>query len=373
MQRFTFRRLGLLVAAVALLTGTLSLSGGAAGAASGGPIIIMGIDAEDGGVGGHGPITVYQNAVSSLLGNVSNGGSGLLVIGGGKDPGDDVTTFWDALAAGIGQSVTYVNGETAIASQSFSGFAVIAVVSSEEETGDGGLEDPEADALVPRAGDIAAFVNGGGGLIAFSQTELVSAYGFLSDIGAFTSNQDDSYEEIFPTPEGTAVGITTELNVCCWHDTYPTFPDFLQVLATAPNGEAAAIGGADVVIPTGITLAPDTASVTVGDTHQVTATVEEDSAPLADATVTFTVTDGPNAGTTGQAVTGSDGTATFSYSGTVVGTDSIQASYTDSLEREQVSNVVTVDWVAATPVDPGQVPEPAPPAEPVPAQPDFTG
>ncbi|MFK4998901.1 hypothetical protein ACI2OX_21215 [Bacillus sp. N9] len=51
---------------------------------AGGPLILMGIDAEDGGVNGHGPIANYIQVVNSILSNVSNGGSGILVIGGGK-------------------------------------------------------------------------------------------------------------------------------------------------------------------------------------------------------------------------------------------------------------------------------------------------
>lgn len=39
----------------------------------------MGIDAEDGGPGGHGPITTYEDVVNSILSNVTNGGSGILV------------------------------------------------------------------------------------------------------------------------------------------------------------------------------------------------------------------------------------------------------------------------------------------------------
>src|SRR5215207_9969423 len=39
-------------------------------AAVGGPVVIMGIDAEDGGPGAHGPITVYEDIVNSVLANV---------------------------------------------------------------------------------------------------------------------------------------------------------------------------------------------------------------------------------------------------------------------------------------------------------------
>ena len=152
MFKYSFSAAGALLAVVAA---TLILLGSSSNtsAAVGGPVVLMGIDAEDGGVGGHGPITVYDNIVQSVIANVVNGGSGVLVIGGGKDPSDDVTSFWDQIAADTGLTVTYVNGDTNIAAQSFAGFAMIAVVSGEEETSSGGLTQAENDALAARVGD----------------------------------------------------------------------------------------------------------------------------------------------------------------------------------------------------------------------------
>lgn len=221
---------------------------------AGGPVVLMGIDAEDGGPGGHGPISVYVDVVNNILSQVSNGGSGILVIGGGKGvcfSPDDVTAFWDAVASGTGQSVTYVNGDSNIQAQSFAGFAMLAVVSDEFNTFCGGLTQAENDALATRVTDVAAFVNGGGGLLGFSSDFFAGAgpYAYLSGIGGFSSTIGLSYFDITPTPAGSAIGITDDLDICCWHDTYDTFPGFLQTLATdASSGNPAAIGGADVIV-----------------------------------------------------------------------------------------------------------------------------
>jgi hypothetical protein len=224
------------------------------GTAWAGPLVLMGIDAEDGGVGGHGPIGNYVSVVNSILGNVTNGGSGILVIGGGKSASDDVTGFWDAIDAAIAsQSVTYVNGAAAIGAQSFAGFAMMAVVSSASQTPSGGKTDAESDALNARAADVAAFVNAGGGLLGFSDVGHPTPFGYLGNVGAFGFSFFD-YEDITPTAAGTAVGITDALDVCCWHNTFTSFPGFLNVLATAVNfsgqdtGQAAAIGGATVTV-----------------------------------------------------------------------------------------------------------------------------
>ena len=218
---------------------------------AGGPLVLMGIDAEDGGVGGHGPIANYIQVVNSILGNVSNGGSGILVIGGGKNPADNVTTFWDAIGIGTGETVTYVNGAS-IATQSFAGFAMLGIVSGEEETPSGGLTQAENNILATRQPDIAAFINNGGGLLGFSQTGFTNPYAYLASVGAFIVNTGLAYDNITPTTEGNAIGITDALDICCWHDEYVTFPTFLNLLATnTATGIAAAIGGQQVIVPTG--------------------------------------------------------------------------------------------------------------------------
>ena len=225
---------------------------GVTSSAAGGPVVIMGIDAEDGGIGGHGPIANYISVTNSILANTANGGTGMLVIGGGKSPTDDVTEFWDAIAAGTSTPVTYVNGPANIATQSFAGFKMIGVVSGNNDTSGGGLTGPENDALTTRQADVATFVNTGGGLLVFSQGFQTAStpYAFLGGIGSFTFTTGGSYDDITPTADGQAVGVTDALDICCWHDTYLTYPSFLVPLAY-PLGvttEVAALGGLSVFI-----------------------------------------------------------------------------------------------------------------------------
>ena len=100
----------------------------------------------------------------------------------------------------------------------------------------------------------------------------------------------------------------------------------------------------------GIVLEPDTATNDVGTDHTVTATVQDDSGdPVVGADVTFTVTAGPHAGLTGIVSTGTDGKASFSYTGTTAGTDTIVASFLGSSEETITSNEVTKEWVGAAP------------------------
>jgi len=97
---------------------------------------------------------------------------------------------------------------------------------------------------------------------------------------------------------------------------------------------------------TGIKLDPATATNPAGGIHTVTATLVNvnTGAAIVGATVTFTVTSGPNAGLTGKAVTDAGGHATFTYSDTGgVGVDSIVATFTD-VGGVHTSNVAQKTW-----------------------------
>lgn len=289
---------------------------------AGGPVVLMGIDAEDGGIGGHGPITIYQSVATSILNQVTKpGATGILVIGGDNF---QVQPWWQALAAGVGQTVTFVSGAN-ISTQSFASYKMIGIASDYLNTF-GGLTDADNDLLTARAGDIAAHINSGGGLLGFSSCALTTPYGYLG--GAVTCGAAD-YLDITPTAAGLAVGISDALDVCCWHDHYLTFPGFLNVLATYPDGKVAALGGANVVVP-GFVLTPPTATNIVGTQHTVTIAVSQTTggitSPVPGVTISFAVTGANTAN--GSCVTLANGQCTFSYTGNTVGNDIITATAT---------------------------------------------
>jgi len=93
----------------------------------------------------------------------------------------------------------------------------------------------------------------------------------------------------------------------------------------------------------GIKLAPPTQSHNVGETATVTATVvDADNNGQPGINVTFSVLSGPDAGQTGSATTDGSGNASFSYVCGAVGTDTVEASFTDSFGGVHHSNDVTV-------------------------------
>jgi len=113
-------------------------------------------------------------------------------------------------------------------------------------------------------------------------------------------------------------------------------------------------------------LSPASDTNFVGSQHTVTATVEDDSSePVEGIVLFFYITSGPHAGLNGNDTTDSNGEATFTYVGTLTGTDTIEASFGDFYGRTITSNTVTKTW--EYPPTPIPTPSPSPSPEPTPS------
>jgi hypothetical protein len=320
--------------AVAVLASAITPATAGAQTITGGPVVLMGIDAEDGGPGGHGPPATYTNIVNNINAQVTKTGTTqtLLVIGCNKSLGDNVSTFWNT----VFPPHICVNG-AAISTVNFAAFRMIAVVSDVLNTPSGGLtcsgstsEDARLDA---RAADIAAHVNAGGGLLGFSSS-CPNPYGYVGTLGTFSISTVPDYPTIDPTPAGLVLGVNDSLDVCCWHQIFNTFPSFLQILAyRGGTQDPAAVGGRQVIIiprePATLTLTPAADTNPVGTEHCVTATVRDQFGdPLPGVTVRFSVTG--SVSDSGSATTNASGQATFCYDGPPLpGADMIHA-YADT-------------------------------------------
>jgi len=228
----------------------------------GGYVALLGIDTEDSGPGGHGPIATWQTFVNNLLAKPTNGGSGILVVGGGKNASDDATLFWNAIDNGTSGSVTYVNGTNKsgpnndINDVSFAGYKMIAVVTDTnqldndtdgvDDNGGGGLLQSEHDAFINRREDVATFVNNGGALLGFN-SGLNNPFGYIEGVGSVSINNVANYNNITATAEGGRLGLNNTLDVEAWHQTFNSYPSYLRILArggtSASSGPIAAIGG----------------------------------------------------------------------------------------------------------------------------------
>jgi hypothetical protein len=96
----------------------------------------------------------------------------------------------------------------------------------------------------------------------------------------------------------------------------------------------------------GILLSPVNAENPIHTQHTVTAKVQDDNgAAVPGKAVTITVISGPNAGVTGNGVTNNNGECSLTYTGNVVGTDVIEATFVDSAGKTITSNQATKKWI----------------------------
>ena len=94
-----------------------------------------------------------------------------------------------------------------------------------------------------------------------------------------------------------------------------------------------------------LTLAPPSQTDQILSTATVTATFTNSCGqPLSNTEVNFAVLSGPNSGLTGSGVTDANGKASFSYSSTKLGTDTLRATVAN-LAGNIISNTVAVTWI----------------------------
>jgi len=231
-----FATLALVFAAGLVLVGIPS--------AAQGPVVLMSLDAEDGGPDNyHGPSSAYGSLLATILDHTT-GGSGVLVVGAGKSPDDDVTQFWSRMMTWIDEEFYFVHGADGIAEVDFSDYAVVVVASNDVETPDGGLSLSEQIALEARASDITDFVNSGGGLWGLMQGGFPQPFSYLESRNDVVVDTGHAFRYITPTSAGVHAGVNEVFEVCCWHDELLEYPEFMEVLAVRTKNDAAvAVGG----------------------------------------------------------------------------------------------------------------------------------
>jgi len=124
-----------------------------------------------------------------------------------------------------------------------------------------------------------------------------------------------------------------------------------------------------------ISLAPHTATNTVGDEHTVTATVTEDAEPVEGIPVAIVVETGPNDDEFDAGFTNASGQFSFTYTGDGgPGTDALFTCVLPDIEAEECTELIdgaTKEWLAPTPT-PSPTPTPTPTPTAVPPTPTPT-
>ncbi len=217
-----------------------------ASGASAGPVLLIG-DAAD----SHGAENVYAGLIHETLTTVSNGQVGILALG--VDPGSAAGVWLLQVSALLPQTqvVAFVNDAT-IGVVGLSGYGLLYVPSPSTYTA-GGITQAESDLLNSRAGDVANFLDAGGGIVALTQGNLEDPYGFLGEFAPVTTiavgpsgvcGGKSLFDDVTPTEAGAVFGITdTNLDGCCWGNVYAVFPEEFTTLATAEAPGCPTING----------------------------------------------------------------------------------------------------------------------------------
>jgi hypothetical protein len=189
----------------------------------------------------------------------------------------------------------------------------------------------------------------------------------LDPFGSFTATGVGCYNDAHIVATHPALAGLTDAILSNWscsvHEAFDSFPSTFLPLAIArdpaggppfpgslsfPDGSSGVpyilASGKGLHFISNIELTETTDTNPVGTPHTVTATVKENGSPVAGAVVTFTVISGPNTGVTGTGTTDASGQATFTYTSSLPGTDTIEASYVDSTGKLQRSNDVDKTW-----------------------------
>jgi hypothetical protein len=99
----------------------------------------------------------------------------------------------------------------------------------------------------------------------------------------------------------------------------------------------------------GLTLTPASDTNLIPGSHTLTATVRntQTNNPVSGVVVTFSIISGPNIGLTGSGTTNVNGTVTFTYSSSTIGTDTIQASIPSATGGADITSTATKEWVTS--------------------------
>jgi hypothetical protein len=159
--------------------------------------------------------------------------------------------------------------------------------------------------------------------------------------------RDNDYDDFKPGPcpvDTELDGLTTVLSV-----NVEVTPGYLYHIKLGIADAGDHLLDSDVFIKAGsfvsipdLYLEPNEATNKIGALHTLTATYTLNNQPVPGVWVHFEVNSGPHIGTNGDAVTNASGIATWSYTGTSAGTDTIKASLVG--DQKVVSNPVTKIW-----------------------------
>ena len=231
-------------------------------AASAGPIIIDGTDANDhgsfsGGANQDGWFYM-QRALESLQGSLGVTAHTVLNLGADTSQAGSAinSAFTNSTLAGSGWNMLGANGtgagagsiDAALSSLSTATTGILYISTVNNSSGD--LSTAELAVINAHAADIAAFVNNGGALFAMSESDTVGGWDWLTSIIPTINPVDLGGGGTSSALSLTAAGATEfpglnngDLSAGPWHNYFTGTFGSLQVLAQDTTGRAVILGG----------------------------------------------------------------------------------------------------------------------------------
>lgn len=231
-----------------------SFGGGVASAATPGGVFVTGHDpdfhATQSGENATGSQNIIKRSIEFVTSNAGNA-SVLLVSSEGAPPPGHADSEAGLQAAGYSPVLASAQTGTDdaavnLSTVNFSNYSVVVVAS---DFG-GILRQADLNVLNARSNDLIAYVNGGGGLVAFAETELSGAFDFLPFlVSEVSTNQFESGFTV--TPYGAALGLTdADVNGNFSHNQF-TSTGNLNVVDNDPGGNIVSLATRGTAICTG--------------------------------------------------------------------------------------------------------------------------
>lgn len=210
----------------------------------------------------------------------------------------------------------------------------------------GMLSAAELQFLNDHADDLIDYVNSGGGVVAFAESNargMIGAtqrFGFLPFVVSSTDFGDPESGNTV-TSFGVELGlVNSDINGNFSHNFFTATGGMEPVdLLNGNTARPLSLAFSGLIGRCGASvLAPQVAFNQLGTVHQVTAKITDSQGqPVPDSEVAFEVTEGPNAGDSGVVITDVNGVATFDYTGDGgIGVDRIIAICPEGAESNPV-------------------------------------
>ena len=210
---------------------------------------------------------IIQDALAYTTNRPSNSIGSILLVTDTRNPGGDESDSRLGMTA-AGYTFTVADDGTAggsvldLNTVNFANYNAVVIASDYG----GWLRESELSILNNRSGDILNYINGGGGLVAFAESDTnqptSNQFGFLPFLATSAPKNQSEVGDLV-TPFGASLGLNAgDINGNASHNIY-TKTGGMTVVDTDANGEILSLGFRGTIGSGGVNSTPEPSSVTV--------------------------------------------------------------------------------------------------------------